>query len=445
MTPLEQKIHRLEDQGVAPDILSRLSRFVQEAPPAALIKMSPPRLARKWGLDSDRLLEAFLLATREGMFDLEWDVRCPSCTGSTQLVRHLDTLSSRSACGYCRLDIEAGFDDAVEVTFRVNPSVRELGEVSIREVVQLAVEMDPPTSLAAPAQASVELCLPLVAGTWHLFSTATGACTPLRVQGPSTAEERRVEIAFDGANLFLAEQAWVVAPGPVRLVLRNSSAAPAAIQLARGREQPWLSGARVACHQLFRDMFSSELIKADASFSVRSVAFVFTDVKGSTALYERLGDSRAYALIKEHFRIMTRVIRAHRGAIVKTIGDAVMATFLTQQDAIASVFAMQQAFDAFNAQAQTRQEIVIKVGVHAGPCIAVTSNDRLDYFGRTVNIAARVQSLSQGGDIVVSRSLAEEAGIRDAIGAAGWRSRPFEAELKGIEGSYPVVELTRDR
>jgi class 3 adenylate cyclase len=175
---------------------------------------------------------------------------------------------------------------------------------------------------------------------------------------------------------------------------------------------------------------------------VRNTSFVFTDIRGSTAMYERCGDSDAYAIVREHFRILTRVVSEHHGGVVKTIGDAVMATFPVATDAVAAALGAHVAFDAFNRGHEGR-EISIKIGVHRGPCLAVCSNDRLDYFGRTVNMAARIQGLSQGGDVVLSATSAAAAPVRGLIAASGWRAEPFTAVLKGIGEPCEVVRLER--
>ena len=116
--------------------------------------------------------------------------------------------------------------------------------------------------------------------------------------------------------------------------------------------------------------------------------FLFTDLKGSTELYERVGDLVAYDLVRAHFRVLHEIVAAESGAVVKTIGDAVMATFPTPDRAMAAALKMREALK------NLKGDLLLKIGIHEGPCLAVSLNDRQDYFGRTVNIAARVQGLA---------------------------------------------------
>lgn len=442
MPLLNEKLDALQSQGVTPKLCQSLGEYVRDNPPPLLLKISPYRLAGDWGTSLRDTLNAFLRATRLGIFDLEWDIRCPSCKGSTQLTERLNQLRAHSSCGYCRIDILGGFDDAVEVTFRVNANVRGYEEPSINEIIGARNVMESPVQVLAKAAGAARLELDLAVGTHHLFTADMSAGAPIRVAGNPASERREVVYHYDGTDLHTHAGADFQ-PGPVTLVVQNDSDADLGLIFARAKEFPWVSGNVVACNQEFRDLFTEELIHPDETFAIQNTAFVFTDIRGSTELYERLGDSKAYALVRDHFTIITETIKGNGGAVVKTIGDAVMAAFPVSGDAMESVLHMHEAFEAFNTQEQTRDDVIIKVGMHRGPCIAVSSNDRLDYFGRTVNIAARVQGKSVGGDVVLSKSLAEEPDIRDRIAASPWHPEVFHAELKGIEEALEVVRLTR--
>ncbi len=196
------------------------------------------------------------------------------------------------------------------------------------------------------------------------------------------------------------------------------------------------SAALVTSLQDFRDLFSSEVLAPGAEMGVKTLAFLFTDLRGSTALYERVGSAAAYRRVREHFSLWTEAIRAHEGGIVKTMGDAIMAIFT---DALAALRA------ALEAQQKTMalpgERPVVKAGIHAGPCIAVAANEILDYFGSTVNLAARVQGESHGDDIVLSEALAADPRIREALAAAGAKTERYETVLKGIPGMFKLTRV----
>src|SRR5262249_9148492 len=118
---------------------------------------------------------------------------------------------------------------------------------------------------------------------------------------------------------------------------------------------------------------------------------------------------------------------------VKTIGDAVMASFADPAQAVRAAFAMQADI---GAQAY---DLVLKVGVHAGPSVVVTLNDRLDYFGSTVNMAARLQGQSEGDDIVLSRAGAADPAVRELL--AGVPTRQETVALKGFTEPVGFLRL----
>ncbi|MBW2525257.1 MAG: adenylate/guanylate cyclase domain-containing protein [Deltaproteobacteria bacterium] len=438
LTTVQDGLGELERAGVSEALRRKLVRYLQTAPPAALALMVPPRLAAEWGLDAEEMLEAFLQATRAGLLDLEWRMRCPSCAGPTQSEPRLDQVHSRSACGYCEIDFYGGFDDAVEVTWRVHPTVRDLSDVALAEVLQRHFHPQPVLPLAAQPGEQVAAEVELLPGNYHLFVPARQTAIGLRIHDGEPSEGR-LEVTWDGARI--ERGAWRVGPGSYRLALENRSAEPVEMVLARVADLPWVSAAELASCQSFRDLFSSELIRPDDDFAIRSVDFVFTDLKGSTALYEKVGDSRAFALVRDHFEIMIELTHQHRGAIVKTIGDAIMATFLGPTAAIEFAMAVHDRFAEFNRAQEMPDAIVVKVGIHRGPCIAVNLNERIDYFGRTVNAAARIQGLSEGGDVVVSESYAADAQVREVLARAPYDEQPFTAKLKGIAGDVPLVRL----
>ncbi|MBD1896411.1 adenylate/guanylate cyclase domain-containing protein [Coleofasciculus sp. FACHB-129] len=178
-----------------------------------------------------------------------------------------------------------------------------------------------------------------------------------------------------------------------------------------------VSGHQMLTLQTFRDFFPRETIPPNESLTIRRVAILFSDLAGSTALYARRGDSRAYHLVRRHFELLFQVVDSHNGVFVKTIGDAVMAAFTAPADATRSAIAMHQQMEALNQQLQLTAEdrLILKIGIDVGPCISVTLNERLDYFGTTVNTAARVQATSQGNDIAFTETVLMDADTASAV------------------------------
>jgi class 3 adenylate cyclase len=203
---------------------------------------------------------------------------------------------------------------------------------------------------------------------------------------------------------------------------------------------PYMSGGMLLARQTFRRLFRSERVDETEGLGIRQVTLLFTDLKGSTAMYERLGDLNAYALVREHFALLEAAVQQHSGAIVKTIGDAVMAVFSRPTDAVSAALHILGEIERYNAGHGT-PGIILKIGAHCGPSIAVTLNENLDYFGQTVNVAARVQSLAEAGEICLSEALYSAAGVSELL--AGLKIIAFDAPLRGVEGSACVYRVVR--
>lgn len=195
----------------------------------------------------------------------------------------------------------------------------------------------------------------------------------------------------------------------------------------------------------FQRLFPQQRLLPDESLNVARVAVLFTDLAGSTAIYARKGDPRAYHLVRLHFEELFRIADEYDGLMVKTIGDAVMAAFESPAEALGAALAMQRAIGALNRRAQIADDerLILKIGLHAGPSLSVTLNDRPDYFGTSVNLAARVQGLSHGGDIVFTEAIHADSEAAQLL--AGHTLKPGHAQLKGIDHDVQIYRLVLEK
>ena len=119
--------------------------------------------------------------------------------------------------------------------------------------------------------------------------------------------------------------------------------------------QDALTADRITTLQAFRDLFASEALRPGDDVGVAKIALMFTDLKGSTAFYEQVGDARAYHLVRDHFAFLAAIIRENDGAIVKTIGDAVMAAFADPAKAVRAAIAIQQQVEQLQCRPWRRR------------------------------------------------------------------------------------------
>jgi class 3 adenylate cyclase/pimeloyl-ACP methyl ester carboxylesterase len=166
---------------------------------------------------------------------------------------------------------------------------------------------------------------------------------------------------------------------------------------------------------------------------VRTV--LFTDVEGSTALTQRLGDAKAREVLREHERMVREALKSHGGAEVKTMGDGFMTSFSSATKALECAIAMQRAFAERNESAE--EPIKVRIGLNAGEPIAEDDPDgRSDLFGTAVNLAARITAAAKGGEILVSNVVRELAKGKNFLFADRG-----ETALKGFDEPVRLYEV----
>jgi len=175
----------------------------------------------------------------------------------------------------------------------------------------------------------------------------------------------------------------------------------------------------------------------------RPLTFLFTDLCSSTALYEQMGDAAAYDVVRRHFLFLGGIVLGHHGMVVKTIGDAVMATFGDPIDAVRAALAIQSRIADFNRahmDGNANHRLAIRLGVHCGGSVRVELVDGVDYFGSAVNLAARLRGQSTGSDVVLSHVVAGYPAIRLLLATL-----PTREESLRFKGFDELVRFVRIR
>lgn len=404
----------------------RLADYVLEAQETDLIRIRPRRLAKEWREDDLAVTELCLEAVRDGLLESRWDLLCPRCRGAQLSAHSLDQVPDTAHCDSCNITYDRDFSRNVELSFQPAPAVRPVqdgefclfGPMSMPHVI-LQVTLEPGESRTVPAD--------LGTGDYRYRTLETGGQYDVTTDGSAPA------VIVAGTEVSAGAPS---APGTLTLENRGEVRRTLVVE-SRAWVAEALTAHEVTTLQAFRDLFSNAVLHPGDQVSIAQIALMFTDLKGSTDLYERIGDANAYHLVRAHFAYLGRIVRSHRGAIVKTIGDAVMAAFAEPSDAVRAALAVQQGTADFNRD-HGGEAISIKIGVHAGASIAVNLNDRLDYFGSMVNLAARVQGLAAGGEVVVSGQLAEDPSVAPLVA----EGRPERARVRGIAEPVEVVRLS---
>jgi class 3 adenylate cyclase len=455
-------------QSASGRVVDALEQLVREGRDRDLCRINALAFAAARGLDEDEVIATLLHAARLGLFELSWNVMCPGCGGVLAAGMTLKTLDhAEYHCALCSAGYEPTLDEVVEVSFTVSPRARRIGahdpdtlpmweymrqvfwssgadlpedlEDRLGDVVLDGIEL--------PAGEKAVLSVMLPPEFIIVFEPVTHTTQFIDVKGEPTRERQQLSLVFNEVDA--AKGAVVMRPGPLRLSLENQLRKRTLPSLflagdrlhdLLGQRRPFLTAKRLLSNQTFRELYRSATMDVNQRLKITSMTFLFTDLKGSTALYDEVGDIAAFDLVRAHFARLLEIVARQGGAVVKTIGDAVMATFPEAESAVAAALQMRRAMEQLNEE-RGRDDLLLNIGLHEGPCLAVMLDERQDYFGQTVNVAARVQDLAQSTAIFTTGQVLRSPGVSEVLGAQGLSPVPHEATLRGIRSPVELWQI----
>jgi class 3 adenylate cyclase len=488
---LDEKLTELEKaRQWSPRVISKLETFIRTGDDYDLFRINPIQYAADRGMSEQEAIDLFLYGVKAGLFEMEWHLICKMCGQVVDNFRSMDRLHGHFTCTFCSVENEAHLDDYIQVAFTLSRHIRDLiyhhpdqltpEDFFLKYSVSKGIQPFQGMPYFQVMKELTKLTTYVEAGTTETveFEASPGLmygadlinktrCMILFSDPPANEVQRLSVTLVDGRLLgvdpdlvpqrldfgpvvFDTTNSGTIPAGRIHFEVTNNMSTrgsmwlfhvPTPLLQAKGSNEydPFLSGKRLLSNQTFRDLFRSEVVRSEEGLGVRDITFMFTDLKGSTALYDQIGDAKAYYLVRQHFDTLGRVIAQHNGAVVKTIGDAVMATFVEPRDATAAALEMLTEIEKFNAGIS--EQLILKIGIHRGHSIVVTLNDRLDYFGQTVNIASRVQNLAAASEIVITDRIKEAGGIDDLLDTCV-SVIPEETTLRGIGEKMQVYRLT---
>ena len=468
MTEEAEALFAVLRQSASESVVPAIETLVRDAPDRSLCRINVIAFAAERELDEEETIAAFLRAARLGIFELAWNIVCPGCGGVLKEGETLSTVGHDDyVCALCAHAYEPSLDQMVEVTFTVSRRVRKIAAHDPHELpfseyfrqIFWASAMQVPEDLGQvfnditldtlelPSHEKAQLSLQLPAQFLIVFEPVTHMAQFIDVKGEPTRERQNLSLVFTGLK---APTATIeLRPGPLRLSLENRTGertlpgiwiAGDELHQLLDRRRPFLSAKRLLTNQVFRDLYGTDTLDAEQRLKITSLTFLFTDLKGSTQLYERVGDLAAFDLVRTHFHVLHGIVAGETGAIVKTIGDAVMATFPSPDRAVSAALKMREAMGRLNRE-RGSEDLLLKIGIHEGPCLAVVLNERQDFFGQTVNIAARVQSLATSQAILATETIVGHQQTSNLLAARGLVPISEQRELRGITDEYAVYEI----
>ena len=472
---LQNKVNTLKAfPNLDSDTIDRFAAILKTQGDWQLFRINPLKFAEQHGFDAQVCTDLFIHGAKIGLFDMNYNMVCPMCGGIANSHHELDELEPESFyCYVCDINVPTALDGQVEVSFTIHPDIKTLGIDPLKDeqsyfLYHFSNNYEKTTELLAYSHNLLQ----------QFCSLNPDEQVVLDIEGKLGHVCQLVSIDQDTACWVYFDQETEQTEQKIELNILNHGFAPRELHLPIGHYQfvirnhgrvklgfvmfgfnykefrqmmtehpplisPFLTASGLINHQSFRDLFRVQQLSESLNLNIKNLTVMFTDLRGSTAMYDEAGDMFAYQIVKKHFELLGEAVRQHSGSIVKTMGDAIMATFSSPLNGFLCSLEMVQKIDRFNEeQKQHGYEIGLKIGLNSGSALTVVNDERLDYFGQSINIAARIQGLASANEIYLSQDVYEDANIADLLQQhAGYVAEKQSASLKGVGQAVEVYKV----
>lgn len=416
-------------------IANKLINFIERADEIDLLQIKPLKLAKQWQAQPNQVLQVFLYAVKEGLLNFNWNLSCPDCRTVQQTCKTLSEIHEPIYCYDCNKEFYVNFNRSVQLSFKPNPLIRKISgkqyalagpHKSRHTVIQQYLK---------PGQ-SRYVKTKLQNGQYYLTTTSSDGYVLLNVaeDGNDTIRVQLNETGLEGEAEIINQP---------NLILENCTQKE---QLFTIEKTAWqddnVTAARVTSLQVFRDLFSNEVLRKGEKIAVDQLTLMFTDLFNSTGMYYKEGDNHAVGRVIEHFDVLHQAVAKEDGAIVKTIGDSVMAVFSNPAQAFRAFASAQKII---SKEKRFNKSLKLKAGIHHGSCVAVNLNNKIDYFGSTVNIASRLVDYADANEVVISDAVSSNKELEKMLEKRSFRF-PTEkkyVQLKGFDSRHFAIQHIR--
>ncbi len=373
-----------EAQSSKPEILKTLLRYLIASDTLDIHKINPKKTAKETGLKTHEVIEQLTKLTQSGYLALTWDVICPHCRGPQLEASKLRFVAESTTCHSCDLEFSTQSDQSIEVTFKPQSKFREIGSVTYcaaEPAKKSHILMNWPLSEMQSAK------IDLKPGTYRARTLHGKKECEIKVEDKTSSTQK--------VNLDFKQPQMTLASGETEISYSGSEKDFFVFESLAWSNERYLAGEALSNTHI-RTLVNDDLLKSGVKLDIGEQIILFTDIVGSTPMYTRLGDNKAFIAVQDHYVEIENIIKAHNGVVVKFIGDAVMAAFT---DASLAFKANQDIHSAFK---NNKDSLVLRTSFHIGQVLCVNMNVGLDYFGQTVNTAAKLQGWADGFETAVS-------------------------------------------
>ena len=414
---LHDRIKRLKEQKLSPLALTVLEQFLEHASDLEVARIRPLIFAERFELKPKDVIDACLVGAKEGLLVLLWDILCPSCRIPADVQATLASLKDHAYCSSCDLRYEVDFANSVELIFRAHPEVRS-AETKTYCIggPAFSAHVVAQTRLAAGERFDMELML--TEGSYRLRGIQLPFTVDLRVS--AGAGVTRLEIPL--VRPPIAGSIRPLRQGTQVLSLFNNTPRELQIRLERtaGRQMA-LTAAAAAAIPMFREMFPQEVLAPGQIVSVTNVTLVMAEICDGSLLYQQLGDGPAFGKIRNGLLKMEEAIRLAGGAVIKIVGEGIVATFGNSVSAVTAASSI--------LRSSKSDSLPQRLALHRGSAMVTTINDRLDYFGETLHMTRMMLQAASAGEFLITTRMLQQDDVATAIQTEGLTAKTADFTL----------------
>ena len=362
---------RASAQSIDPKVLDALEQYLEFASDLEVARLRPLAFAERFGLKRDEVVEVCLLAAREGVLILLWDILCPTCRIPSDVKETLKGLADHGHCEACNSDYELDFAQSIELIFRAHPEVR-VAETRTYCVGGPAFSSHVIAQIRLQADERLNLQLRMSDGEYRLRGPQLPYVVDFRVAPSGRVGRWDIDLARPVAKQDIP----TLRSGEQVLSLLNSLSEPRQIRIERlAARADALTAADAARLPAFREWFPDEVLSPGQMVSLTTVTLLGCQIANAVQLYATLSDQAACSQILRHLQNMANIIATNNGCVIKSMNDGLKTVFPSTSNAITAATQI--------AKSSVEWNISIKQAIHQGSAIVATINERLDYFGET--------------------------------------------------------------
>lgn len=403
---LEERIEKMLSYGVDLEVAEAIDDFMRHAAPQSLAQIRPLELAEQLQLPSERVIDACLVAAKCRLFQLRWDVLCPTCRVPAGNAELLSEINKHSECEACDTEFQSDLAQAIELVFESHPDIRKADNASYC-IGGPGHSPHVVTQLVLAAGDRTEINLPLLPGDYLLRSTSLPNNYPVRCR--SQAAPSTLDLA--ASQFDVTKHTAIVRAGNVRIKLTNDLSTTQVFRFERTiARQNVLTAAVASALPRFREFFPEQVFDRNHTIAAEEITLLGTRLSQIDRLYEEASDAEAYTLVQEALALIEDCVAAHRGAVIKSIGEFLLASFRNSSDAVTASREIERRFQEHPSLANH----TTTSAVHRGPLLMATQNGRLDYFGTAVRLVESLCRVS-GKGVTLTDSIFSDVEVRQIL------------------------------